>query len=346
MKKRAAMIEVEKIDIDKENPRIKAALENPSITDDSYDELRLQLEHAMSAGGGSRGWRRLRSSIKAAGRAVQRITVVEKNGRYVCIDGNTRVAIYKDLDGKEEPGDWKRIEADVIIDPDPSEIEKHIERVRMISHIVGPREWPPYRRAKYLYTLRYEEKLSWREIVELCGGEGNKSQMQTSMDAYELMEEYRKQVPEDNFKEDRFSAFEEMVKLRMVTKLEEHGKSMEDFNRWVEKGVLRTDAEVRDLRKVLNDNEARAELEREEPRSLERAIRIVKDNEARDRSTSERVRMLREASVLELATWLVDRLESTTIRELREMESRRGEIEDIDRKLGDAAAEFRKRTLS
>ena len=170
--------------------------------------------------------------------------------------------------------------------------------------------------------------------------------MQTSMDAYELMEEYRKQVPEDNFKEDRFSAFEEMVKLRMVTKLEEHGKSMEDFNRWVEKGVLRTDAEVRDLRKVLNDNEARAELEREEPRSLERAIRIVKDNEARDRSTSERVRMLREASVLELATWLVDRLESTTIRELREMESRRGEIEDIDRKLGDAAAEFRKRTLS
>ena len=137
MKKRAAMIEVEKIDIDKENPRIKAALENPSITDDSYDELRLQLEHAMSAGGGSRGWRRLRSSIKAAGRAVQRITVVEKNGRYVCIDGNTRVAIYKDLDGKEEPGDWKRIEADVIIDPDPSEIEKDIERVRMISHIVG-----------------------------------------------------------------------------------------------------------------------------------------------------------------------------------------------------------------
>ena len=86
MKKRPATIEVERIDIDKENPRIKAALENPSIADDSYDELRLQLEHAMSAGGGSRGWRRLRSSIKAAGRAVQRITVVEKNGRYVCIE--------------------------------------------------------------------------------------------------------------------------------------------------------------------------------------------------------------------------------------------------------------------
>ena len=78
------MIEVEKIDLDKENPRIKAALENPSIPDPSYDEVKLQLEHAMSAGGGSRGWRRLRNSINAAGRALQRITVVEANGRYRC----------------------------------------------------------------------------------------------------------------------------------------------------------------------------------------------------------------------------------------------------------------------
>ena len=346
MKKRAAVIEVEKIDLDKENPRIKAALENPSIADASYDELRLQLEHAMSAGGGSRGWRRLRSSIKAAGRALQRITVVEVDDRYVCIDGNTRVAIYKDLQDKNEPGDWGYIEADIIMDSDPAEVERHIERVRMISHIVGPRDWSPYRRAKYLHALRYDERMSWKEIVELCGGEGNRSEMQTSMDAYELMEDYRRQVPEDNFKEDRYSAFEEMVKLRMVKRLEEHGKSMEDFNRWVEKGVLRTDAEVRDLRKVLADDEAREELEREEPRSLERAIAIVKDKETRDRNTSERTRMLREATVLELATWLVERLDTTTMRELREMESRRGEIEEIGVKLGKAATEFSKRTSS
>lgn len=346
MNKQAAMIEVEKIDLDKENPRIKAALENPSIPDPSYDEVKLQLEHAMSAGGGSRGWRRLRNSINAAGRALQRITVVEANGRYRCIDGNTRVAIYKDLEEKNEAGDWEWIEADIISDNNSEEIEKHIERVRMISHIVGARDWPPYRRAKYLHSLRYEEKLSWNDIVGLCGGEGNKSQMQTSMDAYEWMEEYRKQVPEDNFKEERFSAFEEMVKLRVVAKLEEHGKSMQDFNRWVEKGVLRTDAEVRDLRKVLSDDEAREELEREEPRSLERAIRIVKEKETRDRNTSERAKMLREASVLELATWLIERLENTTMRELKEMESRGGEIKEIGVKLEAAATEFRKRTSS
>ena len=343
MKKRAAKIMVDDIDLDNENPRIKAALENPSI-EATYDEMRLLLEHAMSAGGGSRGWRRLRSSIKAAGRALQRITVVEVDDRYVCIDGNTRVAIYKDLQDKNEPGDWGYIEADIIIDSDPAEVERHIERVRMISHIVGPRDWSPYRRAKYLHALRYDEKMSWKEIVELCGGEGNRSEMQTSMEAYELMEDYRKQVPEDNFKEDRYSAFDEMVKLRMVKRLEEHGKSMEDFNRWVEKGVLRTDAEVRDLRKVLADDEAREELEREEPRSLERAIAIVKEKETRDRNTSERARMLREATVLELATWLVERLDTTTMRELREMESRRGEIDEIVLKLGDAAAEFSKRT--
>jgi len=164
------------------------------------------------------------------------------------------------------------------------------------------------------------------------------------MEAYELMEDYRKQVPEDNFKEERYSAFEEVVKLRVVKALEEHGKSMEDFNRWVEKGVLRTDAEVRDLRKVLNDDKAKEELELEGPRSLERAIGIVKEKETRERSTSERARMLQEASVLELATWLLDRLDTTTMRELREMEGRRGEIEEIAQKLGAAASEFNKRT--
>ena len=347
MKKRAATIEVEKIDLDDKNPRIKAALENPAVTDRSYEEFRLQLEHAMSRGGsGAPGWRRLRNSIKAAGGALQRITVVRIDGRYLCIDGNTRVAIYKDLEDKNEPGDWTRIEADIIVDADEEqdEVKKEIERVRMISHIVGPREWSPYRRAKYLHALRFEDKLSWKEIVELCGGAGNESKMRDSIEAYELMEDYRHQVPEGNFKEDRYSAFEEMVKLRMAAKLEDHGKTMEDFNRWVEKGVLRTDAEVRGLRKVLNDDEARKELENEEPRSLEKAIQIVKDKEERDRSTSEREKMLREASVLELATWLVDRLETTTMRELKELESRRGEVEEIGRKLSDASAEFAKRT--
>ena len=346
MKKTATTIEVEKVDLDANNPRIKAALENPSITDRSYDEFKLQLEHAMSRGGsGAPGWRRLRNSIKAAGRALQRITVVPTNGRYLCIDGNTRVAIYKDLEDKNEPGNWTQIDAEIIVDAGQDEIEKEIERVRMISHIVGPREWSPYRRAKYLHALRFEEKLSWREIVELCGGAGNESQMKDSIEAYELMEVYRQQVPEGNFKEDRYSAFEEIVKLRMVAKLEDHGKTMEDFNRWVEKGVLRTDAEVRGLRKVLNDDDAREELEKEEPRSLEKAIQIVKDKEERDRSTSERQKMLREASVLELARWLIDRLENTTLRELREMESRRGEVEEIRRKLSEASTEFAKRAL-
>ena len=345
MKKRAAMIEVEKIDLDDTNPRIKAALENPSVTDRSYEEFRLQLEHAMSRGGsGAPGWRRLRNSIKAAGKALQRITVVRANGRYLCVDGNTRVAIYKDLEDKNEPGDWTRIEADIIVDADPNEMEKEIERVRMISHIVGPREWSPYRRAKYLHGLRFEEKLGWKEIVELCGGAGTESQMKDSIAAYEMMEDYRDQVPEGHFKEDRYSAFEEIVKLRMVAKLEDHGKTMEDFNRWVEKGVLRTDAEVRSLKRVLNDEEAREELDKEEPRSLEKAIQIVKAKEERDRSSSERRTMLREASVLELATWLIDRLENTTMRELKEMESRRGEVEEIRQKLSDASADFTKRT--
>ena len=345
MEKHAAMIEIEKIDLDKENPRIRAALENQKTAAVGDDEFRLQLEHAMSRGGsGAPGWRRLRNSIRAAGRAEQRITCVEVGDRYLCIDGNTRVAIYRDLKGSQEPGNWDRIGADILSGEDADEVEREVERVRMITHIVGPREWSPYREAKYLHKLRYEDKLDWNEIVDLCGGAGNESVLKDNIRAYELMEDYRQQVPEGRFKEDRFSAFAEIVKLRMEAKLEDHGKTMEDFNRWVEKGVLRVDSEVRDLRKVLNDEEAREELAREEPRGLEKAIRIVKDKETRDRNNSERAKLLREASVLELAKWLMSRLENTTLGELKEMESRQGEIEEIARKLDGAAEELRKRT--
>ena len=254
MKKRAAVIEVEKIDLDKENPRIKAALENPSIVDDaSYDELRLQLEHAMSAGGGSRGWRRLRRSIKAAGRALQRITVVEVDDRYVCIDGNTRVAIYKDLQDKNEPGDWGYIEADIIMDSDPAEVEK--------THRTGPDD-QPHRGTKRLVALQTRKVSACFEIRREDELEGNRRAVRRGgkqkRDANQhgcirvVWRSTGNRCRRTTSRKTATAHSKRWSRLRMVKTLEEHGKSMEDFNRWVEKGVLRTDAEVRDLRKVLN----------------------------------------------------------------------------------------------
>lgn len=86
---------------------------------------------------------------------------------YLCLDGNTRVAIYRELADQNVPGDWTTINTEIIEPEDEEDRVRSVEQIRMISHIVGAREWSPYRQAKYLYELRNKLFFSWDHIVGL-----------------------------------------------------------------------------------------------------------------------------------------------------------------------------------
>lgn len=217
MRKTTRDVPVALIELDPENPRIKAALERQGIVNPTEEQISFHLTAAVSSiGSGGHGYRRLRESIKAAGRAFQPVALLRldpprPNGcEYLCLDGNTRVAIYRELAGQGNPENWEAISAEIIEPNDEDERARVVEEARIISHIVGAREWSPYRQAKYLNDLRNKQLFTWDHIVSICGGQVSRSAISEDISAYELMEDYRKQVTAGAFNEHRFSAYREV----------------------------------------------------------------------------------------------------------------------------------------
>ena len=289
-----------------------------------------------SVGSGGHGYRRLRESIKAAGRAYQPVSLMRldrpsvTSGReYLCLDGNTRVAIYRELADQGVPGNWTTIDAEIVQPEDDEERIRAIEHIRMISHIVGAREWSPYRQAKYLYELRHRACLSWDHIVALCGGDVTQSALTEDISAYEMMEDYRAQVTPASFNEHRFSAYRELVKIKGVQLLENHDLRLADFHTWIANGVLTKDEQVRHLRSVLADDDAKALLCDGRPGGLQEAIDHVTDKRRADRRRTEHAEHLRDSTLLDLARALSDRLGRTTLTEIGDLERRPEELREV-----------------
>ena len=344
MLKRTQEVPVVLIDLDPENPRIRAAIERQGIQDPTEDQLSFHLSAAVnSVGSGGHGYRRLRESIKTAGRAHQPVSLMRldepsANGReYLCIDGNTRVAIYLELAEQRVPGNWTTINAEIVEPEDEKDRVRAVEHIRMISHIVGAREWSPYRQAKYLHELRNRDYFSWDHIVALCGGQVTRDALEEDIIAYELMEDYRAQVSPGAFNEQRFSAYRELVNKRGVEALEEYGMGVGDFHNWVAKGVLTKDNQVRNLRSVLADEEGKAILREGRPGGLQEAIDHVQEKRRADQRRGERAEHLRESSLLDLARALSDRVGRTTLMEISDLESRREELSEIVERLREGA---------
>lgn len=344
MRKTAEAIPVHLIELDPENPRIRAAIERQGIQNPSEKDLSFHLSAAVSGvGSGGLGYRRLRESIMAAGQACQPVSLIRldpplpKGREYMCLDGNTRVAIYRELANQEVPGDWTTINAEIIEAEDEEDRVRSIEQIRMISHIVGAREWSAYRQAKYLNELRNKHLFSWEHIVGLCGGQVSRTALTEDIDAYELMEDYRAQVPASGFNEHRFSAYLELVKIRGVELLESHEMGADDFHNWVAKGVLSKDEQVRHLRSVLADAEAKAILCEGRPGGLQEAIDHVQDKRRADRRRTEHAEHLRSASLLDLARALSNRVGATTLTEISDLEKRPEELKETVTRLREGA---------
>lgn len=265
-----AFLNVEEIEFDTDNPRIRMALEkygDKLNAERIYFALRTATDNGDSVGSFSR----LRDSIHANGGITQPITVVIKSGKKLCIDGNTRLAIYKDFlksDGTSER--WGKIRALVM----PNATQRDIEKIRVSAHLVGARAWPAYEKARYLHYLYCDEFKGFEEMIDLCGG--NRADIERQIHAYEDMNEfYRKNVDDNAFKIDRFSGFVELQKPQIRQAIFDAGFELSDFGKWISDGNIYRLADVRNLPKVLQDPEATEIFATGGLRSIERAIEHV-----------------------------------------------------------------------
>lgn len=240
---------IDDIELDRSNPRIANYLDLYSEDDLTSDTMVLLL------GTKSESCASLSESIKENGGIVHPIIVNHfSDGRYVVIEGNTRLQIYRDFRKKRIPGDWGTIKAIVYENID----NETMHSIRLQAHLVGPREWDAYSKAKYLNYLANEEYMPMSSLVAYCGGNSKASEIKNMIAAYSDMQEfYRPQCDDDSmFDIKKFHGFVELQKRNVDEALRSHGYTKKDFSKWMVEGRFSKLEDVRSLPAILNSKKA------------------------------------------------------------------------------------------
>lgn len=324
MKSTYRLIPTDQIDFDQENPRIKVALEKYG---DRLDDQRIRfaLQTATEGSASASSYRSLKDSIRAA-RGISIPIVVWPNGdRFVCVDGNTRLAIYHELHEESAPGEWTTINCLVLDDPD----QRDIETIRVTAHLVGARDWPAYEKARYLHYLRNVEFMDYDELIARCGG--NKTTITQQIDAYHDMNEFYRDVSSDDaFKVDRFSGFVELQKTGIKDSIYSAGLDLHDFGRWIRDGQIYRLADVRKLPRVLADDEAKDTFVNGGIRSIEDAIAVAEANRQKDIHAPSADTTVANASMAMLAEALLQRIKALPREDYVALRDRQYETADHD----------------
>jgi hypothetical protein len=245
---------VERVELDITNPRIAKFIE--MYGDDISAE---QMSLALGAGespteGNSTTFFSLRESIRTNGGIIHPIIVNrQSDGRLVVIEGNTRALIFREFNKQKVEGVWDAIPAMVYEDLS----QRDVDAIRLQAHLVGPRDWDPYSKAKYLDHLRNAKHLTMDQIVDFCGG--RKREVLDYIAAFNDMEEhYRPLVTDDQFDQSRFSAFVELQRPRVKQAIVNHKFTYGDFSKWVLDGLISPLNMVRQLPRILDNPKSRA----------------------------------------------------------------------------------------
>lgn len=296
---------VDKLEFDLRNPRVARVVEmyGDSVTPERMS-LALRAGDETSGGGGTT-FHSLRESILTSKGIIHPIVVNRENGRLVVIEGNTRLLIYREFRDKGSDGDWTTIPAIVYEDLSlPA-----IDGIRLQSHLVGPRDWDPYSKARYLHYLRNSEHLPMSQVIDFCGG--RKSEVQEYIAAYEDMETYYRPIldSDDQFDHTRFSSFAELQKSRVLAALADTNHTKSDFASWVKNGLISPQSYVRQLPQILRDEEAKKVFIDDGARQASKVLDRPSPDEA-----------LNEATIENLANELTKRILNMQYRELRRLQ--------------------------
>ena len=243
------------LELDVQNPRVARIVEMYGADAITYDRMRLALGVSASDDSDTgTTFYSLRESIKTNGGVIHPIIVNEREGnKFLVIEGNTRAMIYREFNSDGLSGEWDTIPA--IVHTRLTQAE--IDAIRLQAHMVGPRDWDPYSKAKYLNHLRNSQHLPFNQIVDFCGGK--QQEVSRYIDAYNDMEKYYRPVLEsdDLFDATRFSAFVELQRGQVTEAVTQAGFTKADFSEWVADGRLRPLALVRSIPRILKNPKAK-----------------------------------------------------------------------------------------
>jgi hypothetical protein len=245
-----AIIPIGQIELDVENPRIGYYTDNASILSDSVSQK--EVVRAIKSAY-TEPYNQLRTNIETNGGAIVEIWVSKKGDKFLCIDGNTRVMIYKDLQLKYPNNpEWKRIKAKIF----PDNISERVKDfLRLTAHLRNVNDWQVYERARMLYLLwnkkgYHDEEL--RNMTKLSFHEIKKWRS-----AYMIMNEQF--LPKYSDKPDaltKFSYFVEYQNPKIISGMKKYGMDVTDFCDWVGRDEINRGQDVRLLKDIFENDSA------------------------------------------------------------------------------------------
>jgi hypothetical protein len=297
---------VEQIELDRTNPRIRRFLEN-YVGEPTADQIALALDVAAAGEDKSGGTtpEKLKNSI-LTNRGIMQPIVVNKDaaGRLTCIEGNTRLYIYRLFMSEHVEGDWTTIPALLHEGLGPADVDA----IRLQAHLVGPRPWDAYSKAKYLWELQHRELMPLERIIAFCGG--NRRDVTQAIQAYAEMESYYRSLCEaDDFDTENYSGFVEVQNTKVKDSILRAGFSLRDFAQWLRDGKFKNLQYIRQLPRVLPNKATRDVFLK---KGMKAALDIAEKPEL--------AQGLRNATIGQLARALTEASNSIRIEELRRLQ--------------------------
>ncbi len=317
-------LSIDEVELDISNPRIQQYLEmyGDNVTSDG-----IALALNGSSGNSSSSYQTLKESIRVNKGIINPIIVNKySDGRKVVIEGNTRLQIYKEFSKADPSGPWNEIIA-IVYDNLP---ESEIHAIRLQTHLVGPRDWDPFSKAKYLNQLSNVDKLPMATIISFCGGK--KQEIIKLIDAYtDMTQYYFPKAKEYEMDPDprEFSKFSELQNTSIKQALAVHGFTKDDFAKWVVNGNIDTAQNVRKLPAILANSIARDTFIKSTISEAEKYLNVSEKGS----------KGLSEATMNDLVLELIKRcrnIEFSYIKQLRDdprFENHKLNIEDLVSKL-------------
>lgn len=246
-------LKIDLLELDIQNPRISQYLD---MYGDNVSAEGIALALTGSATDGSTSFSALRESIRVNKGIIHPIIVNHTtDSKYIVIEGNTRLQIYREFFSRTKDSIWETIRCIVYENLTKSEIDS----IRLQSHMVGPRDWDAYSKAKYLNQLYSVDGLPINTIIDFCGGK--KSEILKLIDAYNDMQMYYVPLLEGETPDPReFSKFSELQNRSIKNALNVNGYTEKDFSNWVLNHNIDTAMNVRLLPEILADPAAKKEF--------------------------------------------------------------------------------------
>jgi hypothetical protein len=290
------LVDIASIELDPDNPRIGLQRDS-ALRDLTQEKIQYILSYKNSD-----AYRKLKESVEINHGIIYPIWIASTaDQKYVVIEGNTRLVIYRDLAEKysSEPT-YKKI-LSIILPGDVKDNQKDF--IRLEAHLRGTTDWDAYEKARYLYKLFYDEGLPISQLEKLT--KLTYDEIDNSIKAFKDMEQcYMPTYGKDQSSPFKFSYFVEYEKSKKLKSLmEKAGKGIEDFCTWVGEGKLSRAQDVRDLPSIFSFEASRDAFEKEGyDEALEKLEVLRPDKTSRVFQNIERViQDLREMPAIEVS---------------------------------------------